>query len=171
VVAAVVDDLGQPVPRDGISVGEIVVRTNHVMIEYWRRPGETADALRDGWFHTGDLATWDEEGYVTVVDREKDVIISGGENISSVEVESVLCMHPAVAEACVVGAPDETWGEAPIAFVVTTGAVDPLDLVAWCRGQMAHFKAPRRVEIRAELPKLGTGKVAKAELREEARRR
>src|SRR5439155_7753990 len=106
-----------PVARDGTTVGEIVARTNHATEGYWRRPEETAAAFRGGWFHTGDLATWDDEGYVTIVDREKDVIISGGENISSVEVEAMLMAHPAVEEACVVGVPDELWGEVPVAFV------------------------------------------------------
>lgn len=166
---AVIDDQGNPVPRDGTTVGEIVARSNHVMKEYWQRPEETARGLRGGWFHTGDLATWDGEGYVTIVDREKDVIISGGENISSVEVESTLMAHPAVEEACVVGVPDDHWGEVPFAFVSRRGEVEAEELIEWCRSQMAHFKAPRRVKFVDELPKLGTGKVAKADLRTLAR--
>jgi fatty-acyl-CoA synthase len=166
----VVDEGLAPVPRDGTTVGEIVARSNHVMDGYWHRPDETEKALQGGWFHTGDLATWDAEGYATIVDREKDVIISGGENISSVEVEAVLAAHPAVNEACVVGVPDERWGEVPVAFVSLTGAAAADDLIEWCRSQMAHFKAPKRVLFLDDLPKLGTGKIAKAALKEEARR-
>jgi fatty-acyl-CoA synthase len=169
---SVVDDDLDVVPRDGVTVGEIVARTNHAMEGYWNRPEETAAAFRGGWFHTGDLATWDDEGYVTIVDREKDVIISGGENISSVEVEAVLMAHPAVVEACVVGVADEHWGEVPFAFVTVSETVDAGDLITWCRDQMAHFKVPRDIEVRRdELPKLGTGKIAKSQLREEARAR
>ena len=161
-----------PVARDGTTVGEIVARTNHAMEGYWRRPEETAAAFRGGWFHTGDLATWDDEGYVTIVDREKDVIISGGENISSVEVEAMLMAHPEVEEACVVGVPDEHWGEFPVAFVsrrVGAENVTAEELIVWCRDHMAHFKAPRTVKVVDELPKLGTGKIAKEQLRQEAR--
>jgi fatty-acyl-CoA synthase len=164
----VLDHTGAEVPRDGATVGEICVRSNHVMAGYWNRPDETASALRDGWLHTGDLATVDAEGYVTIVDRAKDVIVSGGENISSVQVEHCLLTHPAVFEAAVVAMPHDRWGEVPRAFVTLrpgVTAVDPGDLVTWVRDRLAHFKAPHRVEIVDELPKGGTGKVQKQVLR------
>jgi fatty-acyl-CoA synthase len=138
------------------------------MAGYWERPDETADALRGGWLHTGDLATVDAEGYVTIVDRKKDIIVSGGENVSSVEVEVCLAQHPAVLEAAVVGMADERWGEVPRAFVTLrpgTSADEPT-LIAWVRDRLAHFKAPARVDVVDELPKGGTGKVQKAMLRE-----
>jgi fatty-acyl-CoA synthase len=164
----VLDDDGVEVPWDGITPGEICVRSAHVMTGYWRRPEETADAFRDGWLLTGDVATVDAEGYVTIVDRKKDLIISGGENISTVQVEQVLCGHPAVLEAAVVGMADEQWGEVPRAFVVLRPGADPVagqELLDYVRARLAHFKAPRRVEIIEQLPKGGTGKVQKVELR------
>jgi fatty-acyl-CoA synthase len=157
------------VPWDGETPGEVCVRSNHVMAGYWGRPAETDVALAGGWLRTGDVATVDAEGYITIVDRKKDLIVSGGENISSVQVENCLNDHPAVLESAVVGMADEKWGEVPRAFVVLRpGAADvaPGDLVAWVRERLAHFKAPRRVEIVADLPKGGTGKVQKRELRE-----
>ncbi|MER3452329.1 MAG: AMP-dependent synthetase, partial [Acidimicrobiia bacterium] len=159
----VFDERGAEVPWDGRSVGEICVRSNHVMAGYWNRPAETAAALAGGWLHTGDLATVDAEGYVTIVDRAKDVIVSGGENISSVQVEMALCAHPAVAEAAVVAMADERWGEVPRAFVVLRpgAAVTAGELIDWVRGRLAHFKAPRRVDFVDELPRSGTGKVLK----------
>ena len=158
---------GAEVTWDGATVGEICVRSNHVMAGYWERPEETADALRDGWLHTGDMAAVDAEGYVTIVDRKKDIIVSGGENVSSVEVELCLCEHPDVLEAAVVPMPDERWGEVPRAFVtLRPGAeVTGADLIGWVRAHLAHFKAPARVDILAELPKGGTGKIQKQELR------
>ncbi len=160
----------EEVPWDGSTVGEIGIRSNHVMAGYWGRPDETDEALRGGWLRTGDLAVVDAEGYITIVDRRKDLIISGGENISSVEVEHALCAHPAVLEAAVVGMPDSRWGEVPRAFVVLrAGAgwgVTGETLIDWVRGRLAHFKAPKRVDIVAELPKGGTGKVQKPLLRQ-----
>jgi fatty-acyl-CoA synthase len=138
------------------------------MSGYWRRPEETAAVFRDGWLLTGDIATVDVEGYVTIVDRKKDLIISGGENISTVQVEQVLCSHPSVLEAAVVGMPDERWGEVPRAFVVLrpgAGAVEASELIEFVRARLAHFKAPQRVEIVDDLPKGGTGKVQKVALR------
>jgi fatty-acyl-CoA synthase len=164
----VLDDDGVEVPWDGMTPGEICVRSPHVMTGYWRRPEDTAAAFRDGWLLTGDVATVDAEGYVTIVDRKKDLIISGGENISTVQVEQVLCGHPAVLEAAVVGMPDEQWGEVPRAFVVLRPGAEPVagkELVDYVRARLAHFKAPRRVEIIEQLPKGGTGKVQKVELR------
>jgi fatty-acyl-CoA synthase len=156
------------VPWDGATVGEVCVRSNHVMLGYWNRPEETADALRGGWLRTGDLATVDGEGYVTIVDRKKDIIVSGGENVSSVQVEQALCAHPSVLEAAVVGMPDERWGEVPRAFCVLRSgapAVEPSELIEFVRGRLAHFKAPKRVDIVGDLPKGGTGKVLKQVLR------
>jgi fatty-acyl-CoA synthase len=166
----VLDAEGREVPWDGVTVGEVCVRSNHVMAGYWNRPDDTAAAFAGGWLHTGDLATVDAEGYVTIVDRAKDVIISGGENISSVQVEVALCAHPAVAEAAVVGMPDPRWGEVPRAFVVLRPGAGPApsadDLIAWVRQRLAPFKAPKRVDIVEALPKSGTGKVLKHRLKE-----
>jgi fatty-acyl-CoA synthase len=140
------------------------------MLGYWGRPGETDEALRGGWLRTGDLAVVDPEGYITIIDRRKDLIISGGENVASVEVEHTLCAHPAVLEAAVVGMPDEHWGEVPRAFVVLRPGAGPAvgaqELVTWVRERLAHFKAPRRIDIVTELPKGGTGKVQKPLLRQ-----
>ena len=152
---------------DGETPGEICARSNHVMAGYWNRPDETAEALRDGWLRTGDIATVDPDGYLTIVDRKKDLIISGGENISSVQVEKALYAHPAVLEAAVVGMPHERWGEVPRAIVSlrpgTSATAD--ELIAWVRDRLAHFKAPHRVDIVDALPKGGTGKILKHELR------
>lgn len=166
----VLDEQDDEVAADGETVGEICVRSNHVMAGYWNQPAATADALRGGWLRTGDLAVVDPEGYVTIVDRRKDIIVSGGENISSVQVEDCLTQHPAVLEAAVVAMPDDQWGEVPRAVVALVPGAAPVteaDLIAWVRDRLAHFKAPRRVEIRAELPKSGTGKIQKARLRDE----
>src|SRR6266487_1053564 len=163
----VVDDEGKEVPRDGMTVGEIVVRGNVVMKGYYNDPDATAQALRGGYFHSGDAAVVHPDGYVDIRDRLKDVIISGGENISSVEVEGVLLRHAAVQEAAVVGLPDEKWGEAPHAFVVLhEGAETSSDeLVAFVRDHVAHFKAPKSVTFVEELPKTATGKIQKYVLR------
>jgi len=137
------------------------------MAGYWQRPEETAAALAGGWLHTGDIAVVDPEGYLTIVDRKKDLIISGGENVSSVEVEKVLAHHPAVAEVAVVGVPDERWGEVPQAWVVARPGtrVTAAELIAFGRERLAHFKVPKDVRIVADLPKGGTGKVQKPVLR------
>ncbi|MBI4446368.1 MAG: long-chain-fatty-acid--CoA ligase [Acidobacteria bacterium] len=158
----------QELPWDGNSVGEIVVRADIVMAGYWNRPEETLQTLRGGWLHTGDLATIDPDGYVTIVDRKKDMIVSGGENISSLEVEKALLTHPAVLECAVVPVPDPVWGETPQAVVVLkpTSKVSEADLVSHCRRILAGFKIPRNVEFVESLPKSGTGKVLKRELRE-----
>jgi fatty-acyl-CoA synthase len=158
----------EEVPWDGATVGEICARSNHVMIGYLAAPDATAEVLRDGWLRTGDLATVDPDGYITIVDRAKDVIVSGGENISSVEVEHALSAHPAVREAAVVGVPDDRWGEVPRAYVSlrAPAEVDEAELVAWVRERLAHYKAPRSVVILDELPKGGTGKIQKDRLRE-----
>ncbi len=163
----VVDDRGNDVPRDGESIGEIIVRGDNVMKGYWKLPEETEKAIRDGYFHTGDLATVDAEGYVFIVDRAKDIIISGGENIASVEVENVLYMHPDVLECAVIAAPDEKWGEIPKALVAVkpNAQISEPDLIAFCRERLARFKVPKIIEFVEELPKTGSGKILKVELR------
>ena len=163
----VVDDAGQEVAHDGATLGEIVVRGNVVMDGYYNDPAATASAMRGGWFHSGDAAVVHPDGYVEIRDRFKDVIISGGENISSVEVEGVLLRHPAVMEAAVVGVPDDRWGEAPHGFVVLKpgAAASEDDLRAFAREKLAHFKVPRAFTFVAELPKTATGKIQKYVLR------
>ncbi len=166
----VVDPEGNEVPADGQTVGEIVVRGNVVMEGYYHDPEATERAMGDGWFHTGDAAVVHADGYVEIRDRLKDVIISGGENISSIEVEGVLLRHPAVQEAAIVGLPDEKWGETPHAFVVLREGASATgdDLIAFAREHLAHFKAPRGVTFVAELPKTATGKIQKFVLRKGA---
>lgn len=164
----VVDARGRDVPADGGSIGEIVARSNVVMEGYYKDPEATAEAIRDGWFHTGDMATIDEEGYVLIVDRAKDIIISGGENISSVEIEHTLYAHPAVYECAVLAVPDGQWGEVPKALVVLKPgtAATEAEVIQFCRDRLAHFKAPKSVEFMDSLPKGGTGKILKTALRE-----
>ncbi len=163
----VVDDDGNEVPRDGETLGEIVVRGNVVMEGYYDDPAATAEAMRGGWFHSGDAAVVHPDGYLQIRDRFKDVIISGGENISSIEVEGVMMRHPAVQEIAVVGMPDEKWGESPHAFVVLAdgAAATAAELTAFAREQMAHFKVPRAFEFVEALPKTATGKIQKYVLR------
>jgi fatty-acyl-CoA synthase len=163
----VVDEEMRDVPRDGATVGEIVVRGNVVMKGYYNDPEATAEALRGGYFHSGDAAVVHPDGYVDIRDRLKDVIISGGENISSVEVEGVLLRHAAVQEAAVVGLPDTRWGEAPHAFVVLKAgaATTPEELRAHTRERLAHFKCPHSFTFVTELPKTATGKIQKFVLR------
>ncbi len=159
---------GAEVRQDGEQIGEIVVRGHSVMEGYYRDPDATAVAMRDGWLHTGDMATVDEAGYVLIKDRSKDVIIRGGENLSSVEVENAIAGHPAVLEVAVVAAPDKRFGEAPVALVVLKpgAAATTSELRAHCRTNLARFKVPREFHFRESLPKGGTGKILKAELRE-----
>jgi fatty-acyl-CoA synthase len=166
----VVDDAGTEVIADGQHLGEIVVRGNVVMDGYYNDPGATERVMGDGWFHSGDAAVVHSDGYVEIRDRLKDVIISGGENISSVEVEGTLLRHPAVQEAAIVGLPHERWGEAPYAFVVLRdgGTATPEELIAFTREHLAHFKAPHGVTFVAELPKTATGKIQKYVLRQGA---
>lgn len=165
----VVDLDGREVPHDGETLGEITVRGNVVMKGYYQDPEATAQVIRDGFFHTGDAAVVHPDGYVEIRDRMKDVIISGGENISSVEVEGVLLRHPSVLEVAVVGLPDEVWGEAPHAYVVTkSGAsVTEAELREFARARMAHFKVPRCFNFVPDLPKTATGKIQKYVLRED----
>jgi fatty-acyl-CoA synthase len=166
----VADPAGQEVPADGQTLGEIVVRGNVVMQGYYHDPDATQRALGDGWFHTGDAAVVHPDGYVEIRDRLKDVIISGGENISSVEVEGTLLRHPSVQEVAIVGLPDEKWGETPHAFIVLregTSATEQ-EMIAFTRERLAHFKAPRGVTFVTELPKTATGKIQKYALRDGA---
>jgi fatty-acyl-CoA synthase len=163
----VVDDKGHDVPCDGVTAGEIVARGNVVMAGYYNDPEATEKCMGDGWFHTGDAAVVHPDGYVQITDRLKDVIISGGENISSVEVEAMLLRHDAIQECAVVGMPHEKWGESPHAFVVfkngQTATADALR--AFCRDNMAHFKVPHDFTAVPELPKTATGKIQKFVLR------
>ena len=163
----VLDDDGHPVPGDGESVGEICARSNVVFKGYWEQPDETAKAIHDGWFHTGDLAVWDEVGNIHIVDRKKDVIISGGENISSPEIEDALYQHPGVLECAVIGVPHEKWGETPKALVVLRPGhtVSADEILAFARDHLAHFKCPTSVEFIPELPRTVTGKLQKFKLR------
>ena len=164
----VVDQRGQDVPRDASAIGEVVVRSDVVMAGYWNQPEDTARVIRNGWFHTGDMAVWDADCYILIVDRQKDIIISGGENVASVEIENVLYGHPAVLEAVVIAVPDKHWGEVPKAVVVLRegAAAAEAELLAFCRERLAHFKVPRSVDLVPSLPKGGTGKILKAEVRE-----
>jgi fatty-acyl-CoA synthase len=163
----VVDDRDVDVPRDGKTVGEIITRSDGVMKGYWNQPEATAEALRGRWFHTGDMATIDKDGYFLIVDRKKDIIVSGGENISSLEVEKTLMAHPGVLEVAVIPVPDEKWGEVPkVLMVLKPGAqVGEIELIEFCRLHLAHYKCPHSVEFRENLPKTGTGKILKKDLR------
>ncbi len=163
----VLDANDRDVPRDAESVGEVVARGDVIMEGYWKRPDDTATAMHGGWFHTGDLATVDSDNYVLIVDRKKDIIVSGGENISSLEVEKVLAAHPAVYEAVVIPVPNEKWGEVPKALVVRKpeARLTEQELVDFCRARLAHYKCPQSVDFLDGFPKTGTGKILKRELR------
>jgi len=166
----VVDGDGKDVPADGQTLGEIVARGNVIMQGYYNDPEATKKVMGDGWFHTGDAAVMHPDGYAEIRDRIKDVIISGGENISSIEVEGVLLRHPAVLEAAIVGLPHEKWGEAPFAYVVLKpgATATEAELIAFTRDHLAHFKAPHGVTFVDELPKTATGKIQKFVLRKGA---
>jgi acyl-CoA synthetase (AMP-forming)/AMP-acid ligase II len=163
----VVDANDRDVPHDGKTVGEIVARADGVMEGYWRQPAASAEALRGGWFHTGDMATLNKEGYLLVVDRKKDIIVSGGENISSLELEKAILAHPAVLEAAVIPVPDQKWGEVPKGVVVLkpNATATEAELIEFCRSRIAHYKCPRSFEFVDALPKTGTGKILKKDLR------
>ena len=164
-------DTLRDVPADGATIGELLLRSNTLMKGYLKNPAATDEAFAGGWFHTGDLAVMHPDGYAEIKDRSKDIIISGGENISSIEVEEVLYRHPQIMEAAVVAKPDEKWGETPCAFVTLkpdAGAVSAADITAWCRANLAHYKAPGHV-VFGPLPKTSTGKVQKYALREQAK--
>ena len=171
-VRVVADDGGGDVPADGRTLGEVLLRGNNVTPGYYGQPDETAAATAGGWFRTGDLAVRHPDGSIELRDRRKDIIISGGENISGAEVEAVLCDHPAVLECAVVGVPDERWGERPRAYVTLAGdgaaPVTPAELIEHCRARLAHYKCPDSV-VFADLPKTATGKIQKAVLRARAR--
>jgi len=164
----VVDEKGSEVAPDGMQVGEIRVKGETVTPGYWNNPEETRSAFEDGWLCTGDLAVVDREGYVNIVDRKKDMIVTGGENVYSTEVENVLYLHPAVLEAAVFGVPDEKWGEAVRAAVVLKPghATSPEEIIAFCRENLAAYKTPRQIDFLDELPKTGSGKISKKSLRE-----
>jgi fatty-acyl-CoA synthase len=164
----VVDEQMNDVPRDAETMGEIVMRGNMVMKGYLDHEEATEKAFEGGWYHSGDVAVWHPDGYVEIRDRAKDVIISGGENISTIEVAQVVDQHPAVLECAVVAIPDEKWGERPKAFVTLKRGREATEeeLIDFCRERIAHFKAPAAVEFMAELPKTSTGKVRKFVLRE-----
>jgi fatty-acyl-CoA synthase len=164
-------DTHVPVPRDGATLGEVMLRGNTIMKGYLKNPRATAEAFREGWYHTGDLGVWHPDGYIEIKDRSKDIIISGGENVSSLEVEECLYRHPQVMEAAVVARPDEKWGETVCAFVVLkpgAGDVASTEIVAWCKQHLAGYKVPKTV-IFGELPKTSTGKIQKFLLRTRAR--
>lgn len=160
---------GTEVPHDGTVMGEILVRGDGVMEGYWGQPEATQEALEGGWLHTGDIATIDANGYVQIVDRKKDIIISGGENISSLEVEKVLGTHPCVQESAVIAVSDEKWGEVPKALVVLRPGteVTATELLEFCRRWLSHYKCPRSVEFVASLPRTGSGKILKQDLRQQ----
>src|SRR5581483_7928981 len=165
----VVDSKMQDVPRDMTTVGEVVIRGDEVMDGYYKEPEATAEVMTGGWLHTGDMAVWDEHNYIHIVDRKKDIIISGGENISSLEVEKAIFAHPAVMECAVVSSPDDKWGEVPAAFVVLKPGKELSrdELLAFLCERIARFKLPRTIEFQHDpLPKTGTGKIVKRELRE-----
>jgi fatty-acyl-CoA synthase len=158
----------QPVPRDGKTIGEVVMRGNVVMLGYYKDPEATENAFKGGWFHSGDLAVMHPDNYIQIMDRQKDIIISGGENISTVEVENVIYRHPDVLEVAVVAMPDEKWGEVPKAFITLKhgAAPSPDDIIDFCKANLARFKAPKAVEF-IELPKTSTGKIQKYVLRDQ----
>jgi fatty-acyl-CoA synthase len=151
------------------EVGELVLQGPNVFAGYWGRPVETAEAMRGGWFHSGDLGRFDADGFVTLVDRKKDMIISGGENVYPIEVEQALFRHADIADVAVIGVPDPKWGETVLAVVVPTspGTLDVDAVIAHARERIAHFKCPRRVEFVDELPRNATGKILKRALREQ----
>jgi fatty-acyl-CoA synthase len=164
----VVRDDGTEVAKDEKEVGEIIVKGDIVTPGYWKLPEETDKAIKGGWLYTGDLAVMDEERYVTIVDRKNDIIITGGENVYSTEVENVLYMHPAILETAVIGVPDEKWGEAVKAIVVVKEGMEATEdeVIEFCKKRLARYKAPKSIDFLDTLPKTGSGKIAKRELRE-----
>jgi fatty-acyl-CoA synthase len=164
-----VDNEGRDLPWDGTTVGELLVRGDMVMKGYYNKPDDTATTLEGGWYHTGDLCAMKPDGQLMVKDRKKDIIISGGENISSLEIEQVLYGHPGILECAVIGKIDQKWGEIPLAFVVVREGytLTPEEIIKYSRDNMAHFKVPREVKILKEMPKGGTGKILKSSLRDQ----
>jgi acyl-CoA synthetase (AMP-forming)/AMP-acid ligase II len=148
--------------------GEVLVRGPHVMVGYWNRPEATAEAIRDSWLHTGDVATMDEDGFVTIMDRVKDMLISGGENVYPAEIENVLLSHPKVTDAAVIGIPSTKWGESPLAIVVRADDdVTTDEIIEFCKGKLAPFKMVKSVEFVSEIPRNPSGKILKRVLRQE----
>ena len=164
----IVDEQGAEVPRDGVTPGEILVRSEANMLRYWRRPDLTEQAFTDGWMHTGDVATWDSDGYIFIVDRAKDMIISGGENIYSTQVEAAIHQHPAVLESAVFGVPDDEWGEAVKAAVVLKPGMSATaeEIIAAASAHLASYQKPKSIDFVDSLPKAPTGKILKRELRD-----
>jgi acyl-CoA synthetase (AMP-forming)/AMP-acid ligase II len=164
----VVSDQGGEIKRDEKEVGEIIVKGDIVTRGYWKLPEETAKSIRDGWLYTGDMAVMDEEGYVTIVDRKKDMILTGGENVYSTEVENVLYMHPAILECAVVGVPDEKWGEAVKGIVVMKSGqkATEQEIIQFCKDRISHYKAPKSIDFIEALPRTGSGKIQKKGLRD-----
>jgi fatty-acyl-CoA synthase len=162
----VVDVEMNDVAQNGETIGEVVMRGNNVMKEYFKLPAETERAFEGGWFHSGDLAVWHPDGYIELRDRLKDIIISGGENISTIEVEQAIVKHPAILECAVIAIPDEKWGERPKAFVTLKRGMyaTEKEIIEFCRTKIAHFKCPAAVEF-SDLPKTSTGKIQKYVLR------
>ncbi len=165
----VVNDKGEEIKKDEKEVGEIIVKGDIVTKGYWKLPEETAKSIRNGWLYTGDMAVMDEEGYVTIVDRKKDMILTGGENVYSTEVENVLYMHPAILECAVVGVPDEKWGEAVKGVVVLKAGKNATadEIIRFCKDHIAHYKAPKSIDFIEALPRTGSGKIQKKELRDQ----
>jgi len=164
----VVTDEGREIAKDEKEVGEIIVRGDTITPGYWQLPEETARTIRNGWLYTGDMAVMDEEDYITIVDRRKDMIVTGGENVYSTEVENILYMHPAVLECAVVGIPDEKWGEAVKAIVVLKPGREAKEeeLIAFCKERIARYKSPKSIDFIHALPKTGSGKIEKRKLRD-----
>ncbi|RLB11349.1 MAG: hypothetical protein DRG39_04320, partial [Deltaproteobacteria bacterium] len=164
----VVDENENDIKKDEKQVGEIIVKGDTITPGYWKLPDETEKAIKDGWLYTGDLAVMDEEGYIQIVDRKKDMIITGGENVYSTEVENVLYMHPAILEAAVIGVPDEHWGEAVKAVVALKEghSATEKEIIEFCKNHLAHYKAPKSVDFVNALPKTGSGKIYKKGIRE-----
>jgi len=164
----ILDEKGKALPHDGVTVGEICARGNSIFAGYWKQPAETAKYIVDGWFHTGDMGSIDDQGYVSIVDRKKDIIITGGENVASIEIEKAIYEHPSVLECAVIGVPDAHWGEVPAALIVLKPGttLDVAELIDHCRSRLAHFKVPKHVRFVEALPKGGTGKILKRELRD-----
>ncbi|HEV2908713.1 MAG TPA: AMP-binding protein, partial [Candidatus Eremiobacteraceae bacterium] len=164
----ILDEKGKALPHDGVTVGEVCARGNSIFAGYWKQPAETAKYIVDGWFHTGDMGSIDDQGYVSIVDRKKDIIITGGENVASIEIEKAIYEHPSVLECAVIGVPDERWVEVPAAFIVLKpgATLDVAELIDHTRAKLAHFKVPKHVRFLDALPKGGTGKILKRELRD-----
>jgi len=167
VCVEILDEKGRLLPHDGAAAGEVCARGNSIMLGYWRRPEDTAKVIIDGWFHTGDVGTIDPQGYVSIVDRKKDIIISGGENIASIEIEKAIYEHPAVFECAVIAIADARWGEVPAALIVLKPGAEATadEILHHCKERLAHFKMPKRVKFTDALPKGGTGKILKRQLR------